>query len=181
MSEWKEVRLKTSIGECFDVFPYDDPPEHLDVAGDNATVFARARDRFLAFPPEFPCCLYKSHVLIHNPESTGGLEARIRHVTHREIADSKHELDIDKCRWLPAVLPTIQHAAAVIEDWHSKKILFVRRYRGFGFHFVVAKTVLQNFGGFKAGMVGALLITQFWHGYGIQRRQSHFPILWKRP
>lgn len=178
ITSWQTVPARTRLGDCLHVFPSDsEAPRHLDVALDNETLGARAIAAFLSLPPEAPCCLYGSKILIHNPERDGSLEKRGRHLSHfRNRVTGQYHPDEDKCRWLPSIPATLVNAAAVLNDPCEGHVIFVRKYAAWGLHFVVVKPKRD---GWKHGEVSGYLITHFGHDKG--GRQEALRLLWKRP
>lgn len=176
ITSWQNAPARTTLGDCLHVFPTDaEPPAHLDVATDNATLSARAIAAFLGLPAEGPCCMFGAKILIHNPEH-GSIEKRARHVSHfRDRNSGLFHPDQDKCRWLPCIPATLLGAAAVFDDRQDGTVLFARKYATGGLHFVVVRPLPS---GFQRDQLSGYLITQFSH----QRdgRQEAFRMRWKR-
>jgi hypothetical protein len=175
---WADVKLKCRLEEFLPIFPVDGAPQHLDVACDNATLAARAKSAFLSLPAEVECCIFGSKVVVLDPEN-GSLDTRARHVTHfRDRRTGQWHIDVDKCRWVRAIIDTLTTAGAVLEDRQDGTVLFAKRYAGCGLHFVVVAPKLRGLGSFRSGEIGGYLRTQFSHGPG--HRQESFPLIWKR-
>jgi len=174
---WQTVPARTRLGDCLHVFPIDpEPPSHLDVALDNEALAVHAIAAFLALPPDSPCCLYGSKILIHNPERDGTLETRARHLSHfQDRRTGLYHPDADKCRWLPSIPATLARAAAVLDDPSDGRVIFARKYARWGIHFVVVKPKRS---GWVSGEVSGYLITHFGHDEG--GRQEALRLLWKR-
>lgn len=171
---WGEVYKGCKLLNFLHVFPRDDEyAEWADERFDNATLLTNARVTFDDWPETVQTPYFNTLVTMRHPDN-GTVDGRFKHLTHNNPPSKNHGIAIHKCRWLPAVVSTLQNPHAILFDRFSGQHAFARKYRCNNIHLVFIKKIKDA----ETQMKSTVLVTHFPHQKG--EGQDFLTLDWKR-
>lgn len=160
----KQYSIQTTLGQ--NPAPIDDvAPTLLNVKRPTPEIVSEAQKIYNSWPDQVTA----SDGMIFTPKNPEGgrHSTRVWHLLRQEVGNG---FDVQKARWLPNVIPTVENASRVLEDPSGTKI-YVRAYKDGTRHMVVSTN--------GALVTHGALLTQFPKVPG-KARQDLFNLLFTR-